>query len=230
MLLRERQATCLTELCGHRHTKASPGCMMQESRSKIGRLRSFTSPPRRYGIQTRIPQDSIAKKRETIDSLLSPDGVHQKISRIRASERPFAAGEGSESWLDEASTPMQGPDIAAITSSTPNSNIPIQMGQAVSLEALIHLFSDINVYFGNALQLMKVCLPPLMSSDESLWHLVALLTWVAGCSYFALQPKLLTYAPLHLNAHILNAGTISLWWSLHAICAFFSLIQFECCC
>lgn len=66
-------------------------------------------PTENGGLQTRQAQPGRAR---ALESLLGPDARAQRVLKLNASERPFAAGQGVKAWLDEASTPLQRSEAA----------------------------------------------------------------------------------------------------------------------
>ena len=78
---------------------------MQEMLSRPGKPKSRADLLRASDIQVR--QQLISSAPETLQSMLGPEARAQRISKLGATERPFAVGR-AKAWLEEASIPTEG--------------------------------------------------------------------------------------------------------------------------
>lgn len=81
--------------------------MVQGSVLNVGQPTSSANSGKTWNVKIRQPSEpSNPGKPETLDSMLGPEARAQRVSGLSANARPFAAGESTRSWLDEASIPL----------------------------------------------------------------------------------------------------------------------------
>ena len=84
----------------------SPSSPKQGSLLKIGQPNVSADPSKNWDVQLR--RQLISNVPETSQSIMGPEARAQRVSKLSASQRPFAVGAGATAWLEEASIPIEG--------------------------------------------------------------------------------------------------------------------------
>ena len=79
---------------------------MQGRARDYGKPKTQADPSKDWGVQLR--RRLISSTPETSQGMMGSEARAQRVSKLNASERPFAAGQEARVWLDEASIPIEG--------------------------------------------------------------------------------------------------------------------------